>query len=197
MSCSFIVIPGSGLAARVIDHHPTPEAISDAIGGALAVPIFLGRSGALWVRETGATEGLERNIEATLISQVVNGDEGVPILGPAVLTQVVWTQAPTGATAALAEGWHSDGGAQKWAMIVGDLRHAIEGHDAGFSDLDLDAEWAGKIRRAAAECRRVPIPDGWPYYNAEAASIVRDPVWRGLAAPYDDGRVYVPLPQPI
>jgi hypothetical protein len=192
--CQFILIPAGGLPARLVPEHPYPAAVSDAIGGAFPVPVYLSPNCAYWVRESCATEGLDRNVLATTLGNVVSG-KTLPILGPAVLTTITWHHhlSPTGAAVGAGTGL-GQVAAEGFMNILSDLHHALTGHSDGFIGEGLDESWADNVRRIGEAGLAAPIPDGWPYQNSPIATQPRDPVWSGLARTRGGAVTYVPLP---
>lgn len=193
--CQFVLFPVGG-AMRVVDGHPTATIISDAIGGALPVPILPdGGSAALWLRETCATEGQPRNVLASLAFQILNrGSDPPPVLGPAAITMFGWSAGPglvspvgvpMGFSPMMIEGLEA---------MVGDLSLALAGVNEGFRS-GITAEWADAVRKAADRILALPLPDDYPYCGLRRAPGLEMP-WSGLARSFGDGRTYMEMPLP-
>jgi hypothetical protein len=174
------MIPVDG-PIRIINSHPTPEAVSDALGGAMAAPLIFGvrNNRAMWVRETCVSEGLDRNTLASVLAVVFAGTgQIIPVVGPAVFTRLVWVDDPHGMQTGMPEGFPAEVSAPMFT-VTEDIRHALAGFDDGFSSPPLSGEWSAMVRATAERCRMEPLPDGYPEMGT--AGLETDPVWQGLA----------------
>jgi hypothetical protein len=142
---------------------------------------------AAWVREDCQSEGLERNILATIMGLILGGVP-VPILGPAAITQIAG-EASGGYVVGVAEGF-DDGQCQAFLRIGMDCRWAIDGHDDGFSYDTMDAEWAANVRKAAEWCHDLDIPQNYPYCMAAAPDDDVATILRRLGL----GQQFAPVP---
>jgi hypothetical protein len=187
--CRFLFLPAGGLPARIVNQHPDQDVLSDLLGGALPVPVDLGKpSLAMWVRETSGTEGLDRNVAASILAMGLDADPLV-LLGPVALTSLVWLHSADGAVEGIAEGLVPPSASDMLAMVHRDIQRALAGQDSGF-EATLRDDWAPRIRAAEAALRELPIPDSYPYGDR----LVRDdPVWGRLAESLGGGRAYRPL----
>jgi hypothetical protein len=193
--CAFVLFP-VGDPMRVIHQHPTVDSISDALGGAVPVPLVRSTGHLVaWVRETCSTEGQPRNDLATLAAHILGQGGKLPILGPCVITGLRWNMEPGLPTATgQPEGFapHVIEGLQQ---MMTDLDRALSGYDGDFTDTRLDAEWAASVRSTAELFRHVPIPDEYPYIGvSRPPASPDDEVWSGVARSFHDGRTFVPLP---
>jgi hypothetical protein len=185
------MIPVDG-PIRVVDSHPTPQAVSDALGGAMAAPLIFGPRGnrAMWVRETCVAEGLDRNVLASVLAVVFAGTgQIIPVVGPAVFTRLVWVDDPHGMQMGMPEGFPAEVAAPMFT-VTEDIRHALAGHDDGFSSPPLSQEWPPMVRATAERCRIEPIPDDYPMMGEVRTET--DPVWRALGR--QRGATYAQVP---
>lgn len=161
--CRFLVIPASGWP-RIVPQHPRLNLISDALEGAIPVPIILpGGRTSMWVRETALAEGLDMNVAAGIIAQILSQGRQTPLFGPVVLTAVAWTQWPGEATVSGHPEGFSMRNAQKLLNAICDVQDALAGADAGFSFDLTDTSWGARVREQGAALRACPPPPGWPH----------------------------------
>lgn len=174
MSCHFIVIP-DGRLPYLVDQHPTPDRIGDALGGAIPVPIWLPRGEALmWVRETARQEYRTRNRTASVLAHVIGQELPQPILGPAVLTNSETIGSlEHNQPCRIPEGF-DEHSAARMIEVLADIGAAIGGADDGFTTPGFDPGWAAKIRGAAGQALLTPVPAGWPHVSSAGKP---DPVW--------------------
>lgn len=154
---SFLLLP-TGAPARIVAGHPRHGAISDALGGAIPAPLDLPSAQcAVWVRESGASEGLDRNIVASVLCATL-GAGPMAVLGPAVLTTILWQPDGSGVAECIPEN-----AIQDLRGVMDDIQRALAGHDHGFTHPRLEQDgWPARARRVAEMARVAPIPDGYP-----------------------------------
>lgn len=175
---SFLLLPPDS-PSQIVSGHPREEVISDVLGGAIPVPICLPNGGcALFVRETAADEGLNRNILASVVAALFGAGPGV-ILGPAVLTTVYWGKDEVGPVGT-AECFPPDA-VNIMMEVLGDLQRALDGYDTGFAQALLEQEpgWPARVRRAGEAARTAPIRPDWPGVHRVARDPLADLLRRG------------------
>jgi hypothetical protein len=176
-----------GAPAEIAAGHPTPPVLSDVLGGALPAGLFLPNGQyAMWVRESAATEGLDRNVLAG-VACVVFGGRYVPVLGPAALTTTDWLPSGVGVAECFTEV-----AAPVMRDLLHDLQSALDGVDHGFSQPALERDgWPDKIRAVGSTVSVLPISDEWPYPAGGPPR--RDPVSAALRRA-GFGQEFVPFP---
>jgi hypothetical protein len=141
-----------------VPGHPSDEAISDALGGAIPAPPGVTRSGvAFWQRETCVTEGLDRNRTAAVLARA-SGAFILPFMGPVAMTTAV--PGPNGLVSPECFPEHV---VTAMLQVCHDVDAALAGADDGFTTPGLSAWWAGRVRETGHLADVMDLPDNWPY----------------------------------